>query len=105
MVNSVPEKVMDSNTDESDEKEDTFSVDEAVFIKQKPLFQPAKVIEVNARNIVVQIFHIKTIINKTNNDLKKFMKDPVVTKGHSPIRIMSFKEACKHEQKMVFPYF
>ena len=68
-----------------------------VFVKRKTLYWPAKVIEVNAGNIVVQIFHIKTIINKTKNDLKKFTKDPVVTKGRSPIWIMSFKEACKHE--------
>ena len=53
MVNSVPQKVMDWNTDEIDENEDTFSVDEVIFSKQKTLYWPAKVIEVNAGNIVV----------------------------------------------------
>ena len=58
MEDSVPEKVVDSNIDEIDKNEDTFSVDEVVFVKQKTVYWPAKVIEVNARNIVVQIFHI-----------------------------------------------
>ena len=59
MEDPVSEKVIDSNTKEVDKNEDTFSVDEVLFVKRKTIYWPAKLIEVNEWNIVVQIFHIK----------------------------------------------
>ena len=61
MEDNVPEIVIDLDTAKIDKNDNSFSVNEVLFVKRKTLYWPAKVFKVNLRYNVVQVFHIKTI--------------------------------------------